>query len=158
MFALRTSQLGRPCEPAHGTLRVVGHLLVRAIQIAATLMLVTFVTVETSRACSGKDEASASSTPTASQGIAKQQVIENQSIVMPSGIKSAVKSIACCASGHCGGHGYAGSCCAACSSGLNVVGWTVARVPTPHFVIATLHTPLSSPELEAQFRPPRTSL
>lgn len=158
MFALRTSQLGRPREPANGTLRVVGHLLVRAVLIAATLMLFTFATVETSQACSGDDDDAASFTPIASQDIATQQVIENQSIVMPSGIKFAIKSNACCASGHCRGLGCAGSCCPACSAGVDVTGWTGLLNFTSRFEILLSHVHVSSIELDTQFRPPRTSL
>lgn len=163
MFALRTPEWGQRREPAGGAVRTAGHLLARAVLVVATLVLFTFVTVGTSQACSARTNPTTRIAQIAQgspQFIAKQHVIAKRSAVASSVLKFAIKGTACCAkgSGHCHGLACAGSCCAACSSGLNVVGWTVARVPTPHFVIAALHTPLSSPELDAQFRPPRITL
>jgi hypothetical protein len=163
MFASRTPEWGQRRKPAGGAVRTARHLLARAVLVVATLMLFTFVTVETSQACSIGNNPTTRVAQIAQglpQVIAKQHVIANRSAVASSVVKFAIKGTACCGqgSGHCHGLACAGSCCAACSSGLNVVGWTVARVPTAHFVIAPLHTPLSSPELDPQFRPPREVL
>lgn len=166
MIALQTPEWGQRCEPAGMAARAAGYLLARAVLVVATLVLFTFVTVGTSQACPPKTNPTtriAHGSPLAHgspQVIAKQHVIANRSAVASSVVKFAIKGTGCCGkgSGHCHGLACAGSCCPACSTGLNVVGWTVARVPTPHFDIAPLHTPLSSPELDAQFRPPRITL
>ena len=160
MVALQTPEWGQRREPAGTAVRTVGHLLARAALVVVTLMLFTFVTVGTSQACLGGTNPATRIARSSPQVIAQQDVVARGAAVASSLVNFAIKGTGCCGkgSGHCHGLACAGSCCPACSAGLNVVGWTVARVPTPHFIIAPLHAPLSSPELDTQFRPPRITL
>lgn len=158
MFALRTSNLDLSRQPADGALHALGRLLAAAVLVAVTVMLFMFVTVESSQACRGKNNPTVSFAPTATQDIAKQQIIENQVAATSSAIKFAIKRIACCGSGHCGGFACVGSCCLACSAGAVIAGWTDIRNFWLHFDIPPPQMHVSSIELDTQFRPPRTIL
>lgn len=156
MFALQTSQWNRPSKSGDG--HALRHPLARAALVAATLMLFMFVIVEKSHACASEDDITASSTPAATQSIAKQQVIENQLAVTSSAIKLATKRISCCGSGPCSGLACAGLCCHACSEGAGVTGWMHFENITLSFDIPPPETNVSSIDLDTQFRPPRTTL
>jgi hypothetical protein len=164
VVALRTLGCGRRREPAGRAASAAGHLLAQTVLVAATLILVTFVTVGTSQACIGGTNPTARVTQigqAAPQIIAKQHVVVNQAAVASSVVKFAIKSAACCGkgSGHCGGLACAGSsCCQACSAGVIVAVWTVDRDLTPHLDILPLQTPVPLTESNAQFRPPRIIL
>ncbi|MFH1340594.1 MAG: hypothetical protein ABIL01_05165 [Pseudomonadota bacterium] len=163
MFALRTPEWSQRRGPAGRAVRTAVSLLARAVLVVAALMLFTFVTVNASQACSGGTNPTtrvAQIAQAAPQVIAKQYVIANRSALASSVIKFAVKGIGCCGkgSGHCHGLACAGSCCPACSAGLNVAGWTVAPSRILYGDIPPAQNPRSSTEPDAQFRPPRIIL
>lgn len=163
MFALRTPEWSQRRGPAGRGVRTAVRLLARAVLIVATLMLFTFVTVDASQACSGGTNPAirvAQIALYAPQVIAKQHVIASRTVAASSVVEFAVDGIACCGkgSGHCHGLACAGSCCPACSAGLNVAGWTVALSRILYADIPSTQNPHSSTELDAQFRPPRIIL
>jgi hypothetical protein len=154
MLDLRTPEWGQQRGPAGRAVRAAVRLLARAVLVVATLMLLTFVTIGASQACSDKNNPTQSITQSAIHFVAEK------STATSSVVEFAVNSTAFHAngSGHCHGLACAGSCCAACSAGVIAIGWTVARGLAPQFDIPPLYTSLSSTELDAQFRPPRIIL
>lgn len=163
MVALRTPEGSQRRGPAGRAAGTAVRLLAGAVLVVATLMLFTFVTVDASQACSGGTKPTtrvAQIAQAAPQVIEKQQVIANRSAVASSVIKFSVKGIGCCGkgSGHCHGFACAGSCCPACSAGLNVAGWTVALSRILYADIPPAQNLRSSTEIDAQFRPPRIVL
>ena len=152
MSALRTLKWSRRREPAGRALRGVRRLLGWTALVAATLMLLTFVTTETSQAFSGNPTALV--TQSATQAIAKQPTAAS------SVVKFAIKSTGCCAngSGHCHGLACAGACCPACSTGLIAAGWTVAQSLILQVDSPPAQASPTSTELDPQFRPPRDVL
>lgn|SRR5574338_927195 len=158
MFSLRTPNLDLSRQPADGAFHALCRLLAAAVLVAVTVILFMFVTVERSQACRGENNPTVSFAPTATQGIAKQQIIENRLAATSSAIKFAIKRIACCGSGHCGGFACVGSCCPACSAGVVITGWTDIQNFSLHVDIPPPQMHVSSIELDTQFRPPRTIL
>jgi hypothetical protein len=158
MFAWRTPHLSRRCEPAVSALYTAGRLLGWATLVVAALMLLMFVTVETSQACPARNNEAPVATRNTTQAFAKQQVTANQSVASPSVIMFAIKDTTCCgkSSGYC--HGLAGSCCPACFAGLSAAAWTVGLSSIVRIDGLLAHKPLSSSNLDTQFRPPREVL
>jgi hypothetical protein len=155
MFTSRAPKSERRREWPGKALRCLRRILCLASLVVATLTLVTFVTVQTSQACPGKNN------PTFS-GVTQNapQLIAKQSLVASSVVKFAIKSTACCGAGlgHCHGFACGNSCCPACSTGLIAAGSTVTHSLILHVDILPVQTNFSSSEPDAQFRPPRISL
>ena len=160
MLALRTPEWDQRREHAGRAASAAVRLLVQIGFIVATLMLLTFVTVETSQACSTGTNPTGRVARDAPQIAAKQHAIANRSAAATSIVNFAIHGAGCCGkeTGHCHGLACAGACCPVCSAGLVVGGWAAARSAILHVDIPALQTPLPSIELDTQFRPPRIIL
>lgn len=143
MFTWRTPEWGQRRERAARVLRTGGNLLARAALVVATLILVTFVTVETSQACSRKNDPAPLATQSATQVVAKQLSAE------PWGIQFAIQSTDCCV--NCSDHCHS-------SAGLVAADRPVAQTHALQGNISSPQMPLSSIVSDAQFRPPRITL
>ena len=171
MFPWRTPRRGRRAGSPARAWRFAGCLALRTAKLAVTLALVTFVTAGVSQACSQKDgsapadvqithQIAARDAQVAHQTTVERHIIEIKSAEVSSVVKFGVINTNCCANGagHCHGHGCAGSCCAACSSGLIAAGWSIVQGPSLHDDFPCVQPSFHPTELESQFRPPRTHL
>ena len=158
MFALRTPQRSPGCEPATGAIRAVSDLLGRAVLVLTTLMLFTFVTGVASQAYPSETNPTAPQIAQRAPQVAKQHAVSNRAAAAPLVVKFLIKSTACCGgSGHCHGRVCAGSCCPACTAGVIVPGWTIARDLALPFDFRPLRPPMP-PTDDTPFRPPRIVL
>ena len=140
-------------------MRTVGDLLAHATLVVAALMLFTFASVVASQACPNGTDSAAPARQVA-QSAPQIATVLKRAALATSVFKLTIKSTGCCGNGvgHCPGLACAGSCCPACSAGLIIAGWSATRNVVSHVDVPPLQTPMSSPESDPQFRPPRIVL
>ena len=152
MSALRKPLLDKASERVRGVLRSAGSLLRWIALVAAILAVATTLTVDTSQACPGTENAAPLVTPSL------RPIGTKHSSVASSVLKFTIKDTSCCGggSGYCHGVICVGSCCSACLAVLIVAAWTQDFAPHVDSPPPQICLPLA--ESDTQFRPPRLFL
>lgn len=158
MSALRTPKwMARP-RPGTTAIQGVGRWCGRVALILVTFALFSLVTVDVSQACASGPGVTASATQTAQSApqVAKQHLAYQADVSIVKLIQSLGDSVKM--SAHCHGLCCGGSCCPGCMSGIIGVGWAVARDFALNLEFPPQQPPMTSFELDTQFRPPRIAL